>query len=163
VENYTSGAFNVQVSTRKSFIRNPFDVEKTLLLVPINESTSASLFTFESHLVPVSTDDIKQSICPSKVDKTLSIKRSVKQLQDTGLLPRSREAIITCPSNVDQICLTLRDDDAPSESVKLQLLIILFPLECFIYSMEARNSIAILEQRNPRWSFIIRENFQHFH
>lgn len=92
-----------------------------MLLVPNNQSSAGSLLTLESEFIPVWTPDseeIKQAICPSD-DAKSQIKRSVKKLQDSGWLPRQGDAITRCPMNVDQMCLNLKDDEAPSESFSI--------------------------------------------
>lgn len=86
-----------------------------MLLVPTNGITLGSLLTLGNQLRPVSTDEIRQAICPAN-DELSPVKRSVKKLQESGLLPKHGDAIITCPSNADQICLNLKDVEAPSES-----------------------------------------------
>lgn len=54
-------------------------------------------------------------MCP--LDDELShITQFGEQLQDSGLMPEHGAAITSCPFNVDQTCLNLRDRDAPSES-----------------------------------------------
>lgn len=112
-ENFSAGDFNVSSSLRKSF-SSLLDAKRTLLLVPNNQSTAEGLLTLDSELIPVSTDindKLRQSICSSS---KLQFKRSVKSLQEFGAMPKHGNAITSCPENVDQICLNLRDDDVPS-------------------------------------------------
>jgi hypothetical protein len=141
-ENFTSSDFHVQSSSRRS-APSLFDVKQTMLLVPNNETIVGSLLTHGIETMPVSADEIRQSICLSPVDVKSPIKRSVTRLQESGMLPEHGEAITKCPLNVDQICLNVRDDDPPSELFYLMLwhLMFTFPCERFIYSFEARNSI----------------------
>lgn len=112
--NITSGDFCARLSSRRS-VSSLFDVKRTMLLVPSNETSLGSLLTLENQTMPVSTDEIKHTICPSTVDGTSQIKRSVQKLQHSGLMPKHGDAITKCLSNADQICLNLLDDDAPSE------------------------------------------------
>jgi hypothetical protein len=86
-----------------------------MLLVPTNETSLGSLMTLEKQTMPVSTDEIKQSICPSTVNEISQIKRSVQKLQNSGLVPKHGDAITKCLPNSDQICLNLKDENAPSE------------------------------------------------
>lgn len=81
--------------------------------MPNNQSLAESLLTLDNDLTPVSTDDgrLKQAICSSKSQ----FKRSVKSLQESGMMPRQGDAITSCTMNADQSCLNLRDDEAPSE------------------------------------------------
>lgn len=116
-ENFTKGNFHVRSSSRRNFIGSLVDVHHTMLLVPINETSLESLLTLENKLMPpVSTDEIKQSICSSLNNGTSP--RTVIKLRYPGMLPESGDAITNCPSNVDQICLNLKDDDATSEYLK---------------------------------------------
>lgn len=112
--NYTNEDFHISASARKS-ISSLFDIKRTMLLVPTNEISLGSLLTLGNQSMPVSTDEIRQAICQAN-DELSQIKRSVKKLQDSGLLPKHGDAITTCPSNADQICLNLKNDKAPSES-----------------------------------------------
>lgn len=88
-----------------------------MLLVPANESSIRGLLTLEKEIMSVSMDEMKQSICLSSVDGTHDTKRSVKRLQESGLVPTHGDAIANCPLNADQTCLILRDDRAPSKSL----------------------------------------------
>lgn len=113
-ENFTNGDFHVYASSRRVF-SSLLDVKRTLLLVPINETLIGSLLTLGSRAVPVSTDEIRQSICSSNDTGKSQIKRSVTKLQDSGMMPKRGKALVKCPSSVDQACLALKDDDPPSE------------------------------------------------
>ena len=112
--NYTNGDFSVIISSRQDS-SSLLDIHKTLLLVPSNETSLGSLMTLGNQTMHVSPDEIKQSICPSTVDKASQIKRSVQTLQLSGLLPKHSEAVIKCPSDTAKMCLNLKDDDASSE------------------------------------------------
>lgn len=82
--------------------------------MPNNQSSAESLLALDDDFKPVSVDvndGLKQAICSSKSQ----FKRSVKSLRESGMMPKHSNAITSCPLNVDQICLNLRDDEAPSE------------------------------------------------
>lgn len=83
-----------------------------MLLVPCNETLIGSLLTLGSRAMPVSTDEIRQSICDTGISK---IKRSLTKLQGSGMLPKYGEVITKCPTVVDGMCLNLKDDEPPSE------------------------------------------------
>jgi hypothetical protein len=103
----------VNSSRRKSF-RSLLDAQRTLLLVT-NGTSLGSLMTLENQTMHVSPDEIKQSICPSTVDETSKMKRSLQTLQQSGLVPKHADVVVNCPSDPDRICLNLKDDEATSE------------------------------------------------
>lgn len=116
------------MSSRRSF-KNLFDVNRTILLVPTSETTLGGLMTLEKLSMPVSTDEIKQSICTS--NRTSQVRRAVQKLQLSGLMPKHNDGIMKCPSKADQVCLNLRDDEAPSKLQPVTILIDFLLIDSF--------------------------------
>lgn len=59
-------------------------------------------------------DEIEKSICGVNEFS----KQSIMSLRHTGLMPNNENAITKCPSNFDQLCLNLRNNDDTESKYK---------------------------------------------
>jgi hypothetical protein len=106
----SSHSLVVESSIRKSF-SHTLDRSHAKLLVLNNEPTlgSNSIVQYQDGSGEEGfADAVEKSICT----RNDVMKRSLVKLSEAGVvLPDSGRAIVQCPSDVDQLCLNLRESD----------------------------------------------------
>lgn len=113
IDAFTNGSFHVESSIRKSFSQT-LDRNHAKLLVLNNElsrSGGSCIMEYRNETRENFADAVKKSICSLNDVR----KRSIITLSETGLVPNNENAITQCPSNMNQRCLNLVDNDSTSK------------------------------------------------
>jgi hypothetical protein len=97
-------------STRRQSFSHLFSHNHSRVLLLNNDRLHGSLMTFQSqNSINIPLEEIERAIC--NVSEHNNTKRSIMSLQSSDLIAKRMDAITTCPSSIDQLCLNMRDNN----------------------------------------------------